>query len=180
MRARGESCSCLCGVFSDAGALGVVPRAERSGRCQRWCSPDGARSGHLGVAGVPRGPSRFAGTLTAECCLEAGLACFRPSREELFGEWLVQLPSSARHTGPKKQALITRLLQLCPPHRAAPVSRDEETAATSLAAKLPLGVPWITPDDVAPAVVYLASDAARMVSGTALSITGGDSARVTA
>ncbi|MGW4225829.1 SDR family NAD(P)-dependent oxidoreductase [Streptomyces bauhiniae] len=60
------------------------------------------------------------------------------------------------------------------------VSKDEETAATSLAAKLPLGVPWITPDDVAPAVVYLASDAARMVSGTALSITGGDSARVTA
>ncbi|MET8692241.1 SDR family NAD(P)-dependent oxidoreductase [Streptomyces bauhiniae] len=60
------------------------------------------------------------------------------------------------------------------------VSKDEETAATSLAAKLPLGVPWIAPDDVAPAVVYLASDAARMVSGTALSITGGDSARVTA
>lgn len=60
------------------------------------------------------------------------------------------------------------------------VPKDEETAATSLAAKLPLGVPWISPDDVAPAVVYLASDAARMVSGTALSITGGDSARVTA
>ncbi|MET8816283.1 SDR family NAD(P)-dependent oxidoreductase [Streptomyces sp. NPDC004549] len=60
------------------------------------------------------------------------------------------------------------------------VAKDERTAASAPAGKLPLGVPWIEPDDVAPAVVYLASDAARMVSGTALSVTGGDSARVTA
>ena len=33
-------------------------------------------------------------------------------------------------------------------------------------AKTPLGVPWIDPVDVAPLVVFLASDAARMVSGT--------------
>ncbi len=58
-------------------------------------------------------------------------------------------------------------------------AEDEKTAAAALASKLPLGVPWIEPADVAPAVVYLASDAARMVSGTALSVTGGDSARVT-
>jgi SDR family mycofactocin-dependent oxidoreductase len=58
-------------------------------------------------------------------------------------------------------------------------SDDERTAATALAAKLPLGVPWIEPDDVAPAVVFLASDAAHMISGTSLSVTGGDSARIT-
>jgi NAD(P)-dependent dehydrogenase (short-subunit alcohol dehydrogenase family) len=56
---------------------------------------------------------------------------------------------------------------------------DKATAAAALASKLPLGVRWIDPADIAPAVVYLASDAALMVSGTALSVTGGDSARIT-
>ncbi|HEY6763045.1 MAG TPA: SDR family NAD(P)-dependent oxidoreductase [Baekduia sp.] len=58
--------------------------------------------------------------------------------------------------------------------------RDEETAIAMLKAKSPLGVPWIEPKDVAPLVVFLASDAARMVSGTSLAATGGDSAHVTA
>ena len=60
------------------------------------------------------------------------------------------------------------------------VSDDERTAAAGLTAKTPLGVPWIEPEDVAPAVVFLASDGARMVSGTSLAVTGGDSATVTA
>ena len=44
----------------------------------------------------------------------------------------------------------------------------------------PLGVPWIDPADVAPVVVFLASDAARMVSGATYDVTAGDSARNTA
>ena len=60
------------------------------------------------------------------------------------------------------------------------MSDDERTAAAGLTAKTPLGVPWIDPEDVAPAVVFLASDGARMVSGTSLAVTGGDSANVTA
>jgi len=59
-------------------------------------------------------------------------------------------------------------------------AEDEEAAKAALAGKSPLGVPWIDPDDVAPAVVFLASDAARMVSGTSYAVTAGDSANVTA
>jgi NAD(P)-dependent dehydrogenase (short-subunit alcohol dehydrogenase family) len=57
---------------------------------------------------------------------------------------------------------------------------DERSAVAALTAKTPLGVPWLSPEDVAPAVVFLASDAARMVSGTSFAVTGGDSAHVTA
>jgi NAD(P)-dependent dehydrogenase (short-subunit alcohol dehydrogenase family) len=53
---------------------------------------------------------------------------------------------------------------------------DEEKARQVLIAKTPLGVPWLEPEDVAPVVVFLASDAARMVSGATYDVTGGDSA----
>ncbi len=59
-------------------------------------------------------------------------------------------------------------------------STDEEEARKVLTAKTPLGVPWIEPEDVAPVVVFLASDAARMVSGATYDVTGGDSANNTA
>ena len=59
-------------------------------------------------------------------------------------------------------------------------STDEEEARKDLTAKTPLGVPWIEPEDVAPVVVFLASDAARMVSGATYDVTGGDSANNTA
>jgi NAD(P)-dependent dehydrogenase (short-subunit alcohol dehydrogenase family) len=53
---------------------------------------------------------------------------------------------------------------------------DEEEARKILTTKTPLGVPWIEPKDVAPVLVFLASDAARMVSGATYDVTGGDSA----
>jgi len=59
-------------------------------------------------------------------------------------------------------------------------STDDEEARKVLTAKTPLGVPWIEPEDVAPVVVFLASDAARMVSGATYDVTGGDSANNTA
>ena len=60
------------------------------------------------------------------------------------------------------------------------VARDEATAKSMLTTHSPLGVPWIEPEDIAPVVVFLASNAARMVSGAAYGVTGGDSAHFTA
>jgi NAD(P)-dependent dehydrogenase (short-subunit alcohol dehydrogenase family) len=59
-------------------------------------------------------------------------------------------------------------------------AKDEQTAIEALKTKTPLGVPWLEPEDVAPLVVFLASDQARMVSGTSFAATGGGSAHVTA
>ena len=59
-------------------------------------------------------------------------------------------------------------------------AKDEQAAREILAGKTPLGVPWIEPEDVAPVVVFLASEAGRMASGSTFEITGGDSAHNTA
>ncbi|WP_237476345.1 SDR family NAD(P)-dependent oxidoreductase [Lichenibacterium dinghuense] len=57
-----------------------------------------------------------------------------------------------------------------------PTEELEAEAKKKLTEKSPLGVPWISPDDIAPVVLFLASDEARMVSGAAYDATGGDSA----
>lgn len=57
-----------------------------------------------------------------------------------------------------------------------PNGNAEDEAKKILIAKTPLGVPWIEPEDVASVVVFLASDAARMVSGATYDVTAGDSA----
>lgn len=56
--------------------------------------------------------------------------------------------------------------------------KDEKTAMAELAKKSPLGMPMIDPRDVAPMVVFLASDEARMASEGTYSITAGDSANI--
>ncbi len=63
---------------------------------------------------------------------------------------------------------------------AEPTSELEAEAKKGLAAKSPLGVPWIDPADIAPAVVFFASDESRMMSGASIDVTGGDSANITA
>jgi NAD(P)-dependent dehydrogenase (short-subunit alcohol dehydrogenase family) len=59
-------------------------------------------------------------------------------------------------------------------------SKDEATLRSALIARTPLSVPWIEQEDIAPVVVFLASDEARMVSGAAYDVTGGDSANIAA
>ena len=63
---------------------------------------------------------------------------------------------------------------------AKPTAALEAEAKQKLIAKSPLGVPWIEPEAIAPAVVFLASDDARMVSGATYDVTGGDSANYNA
>ncbi|MGO9700994.1 MAG: SDR family NAD(P)-dependent oxidoreductase [Xanthobacteraceae bacterium] len=62
----------------------------------------------------------------------------------------------------------------------APTSLLEAEAKKKLMAKTPLGVPWIEPEAIVPAVVFLASDDASMVSGATYDVTGGDSANYNA
>lgn len=64
--------------------------------------------------------------------------------------------------------------------QATGTAADEEPARQILAASSPLGVPLIQPEDVAPVVVFLASEDARMVSGATYDVTAGDSAHYTA
>ena len=59
------------------------------------------------------------------------------------------------------------------------VEKDEAEAEKALLKKTPLGVPWLEPEAIAPAVVFLASDEAAMVSGATFDVTGGDSAHNT-
>lgn len=74
----------------------------------------------------------------------------------------------------------TQALQAAGAMPTGDVKQDEQDARGKLAAKSPLGISWIDPDDIAPVVVFLASDAAHMVSGATYDVTGGDSANNTA
>ena len=75
---------------------------------------------------------------------------------------------------------FAQVLELAGRKPSGDIRRDEADAVLILKGRSPLGVPWLEPEQVAPTVVFLASDAARMVSGAAYDVTGGDSANYTA
>ena len=59
-----------------------------------------------------------------------------------------------------------------PPENPTPQEAWDKRAPT-----VPLKVGWLQPDDISPAAVFLASDAANMVTGAEYEVTGGDSAK---
>ena len=59
-----------------------------------------------------------------------------------------------------------------PPENPTPQQAWDNRAPT-----VPLKVGWLQPDDISPAAVFLASDAAAMVTGAEYEVTGGDSAK---
>jgi NAD(P)-dependent dehydrogenase (short-subunit alcohol dehydrogenase family) len=59
-----------------------------------------------------------------------------------------------------------------PPEHPTPQEAWDVRAPT-----VPLKVGWLQPDDISPAAVFLASDAANMVTGAEYEVTGGDSAK---
>lgn len=61
-----------------------------------------------------------------------------------------------------------------PPREASAQASWEARAGTT-----PLKVGWLQPDDVSPVAVFLASDAAAMVTGAEYEVTAGDSAKST-
>ena len=59
-----------------------------------------------------------------------------------------------------------------PPEKPTPQEAWDVRAPT-----VPLKVGWLEPDDISPAAVFLASDAAAMVTGAEFEVTAGDSAK---
>ena len=59
-----------------------------------------------------------------------------------------------------------------PPENPTPLQAWDNRAPT-----VPMKVGWLQPDDISPAAVFLASDAANMVTGAEYEVTGGDSAK---
>lgn len=57
-----------------------------------------------------------------------------------------------------------------------PKNPTEEQAAAMRAPHVPLKVPWLKPEDLAPCAVFLASDLAAMVTGACYDVTAGDDA----
>jgi NAD(P)-dependent dehydrogenase (short-subunit alcohol dehydrogenase family) len=61
--------------------------------------------------------------------------------------------------------------------RPEPEHTSPKEAWDIRAPTVPLKVGWLQPDDISPAAVFLASDAANMVTGAEYEVTGGDSAK---
>lgn len=62
-------------------------------------------------------------------------------------------------------------------------AKDSPTEQEVIAARMPqsvMGIPWMQPDEVAPPVVFLCTDAANRVTGATYDATAGDSVKYTA
>ncbi len=63
--------------------------------------------------------------------------------------------------------------------KEAPENPTEQEAVAASAPSSVMGIPWMQPDEVAPAVLFLCTDAANRVSGVCLDAVAGESAKWT-
>ncbi|AFW00162.1 short-chain dehydrogenase [Gluconobacter oxydans] len=63
-------------------------------------------------------------------------------------------------------------------NKAVPPFPTSQEAWDARAPTVPVGVGWLQPEDISPMAVFLASDAAALVTGAEMAVTGGDAAKV--
>ena len=63
-------------------------------------------------------------------------------------------------------------------NRPSPPYPTAQEAWDARAPTVPLQVGWLQPEDISPVAVFLASDAAALVTGAEFAATGGDAAKV--
>ncbi|MCG4255256.1 SDR family oxidoreductase [Acetobacter senegalensis] len=63
-------------------------------------------------------------------------------------------------------------------NKSTPAFPTAQETWDARAPTVPLGVGWLQPEDISPMAVFLASDAAALVTGAEMAVTGGDAAKV--
>ena len=137
----------------------------------------------ISVAPGHQGGSRHACCRRCGACtalgVEWGIIGLMKSAAMEFGEYnitvnalipgLVDMPLTRYYARLRESMAETRQT---PPDRPLPQQAWDARAPT-----VPLKVGWLQPDGISPAAVFLASDAAAMVTGAEFEVTGGDSAK---
>jgi NAD(P)-dependent dehydrogenase (short-subunit alcohol dehydrogenase family) len=72
----------------------------------------------------------------------------------------------------------TDMLKLFRPEAENPTL--DQQAIDAFAATIPMGVPWVEPEDISKAMLFLVSEGARYITGETVSVSGGQSALNTA
>jgi len=112
--------------------------------------------------------------------LKGPIACTRAALRHMIKQEsgkIVTIASDAGRVGSTGEAVYSAAKGVCPGPSDTPLFQQEFAAQSpKLAESLKRVIPWGrlgVPDDVAPAVVFLASDDAGFITGQTLSVSGG-------
>jgi hypothetical protein len=94
------------------------------------------------------------------------------------GARAVQHHRQRHHSGPRRHVYETRLRESKAENgQKPPDNPTPQQAWDSRSPTVPMKVGWLQPDDISPVAVFLASDAANLVTGAEYEVTAGDSAK---